>query len=35
VFVVLTLPTIFLLKRAPLQHAHARGGAPAVTQHAS
>jgi DHA2 family multidrug resistance protein len=35
VFVVLTLPTIFLLKRAPLAHAHARGRAPAATQHAS
>ncbi len=35
VFIVLTLPTIFLLKRAPLQHAHARGSARPATQHAS
>ncbi|HWF98867.1 MAG TPA: DHA2 family efflux MFS transporter permease subunit [Steroidobacteraceae bacterium] len=35
IFIVLTLPTIFLLKRAPLQHAHARGSPRAATQHAS
>jgi len=35
VFVVLTLPTIFLLKRAPLEHAPARRGAPAVSHGAS
>jgi MFS transporter, DHA2 family, multidrug resistance protein len=34
-FIVITLPTIFLLKRAPLQHAHAHGNARAATQHAS
>jgi MFS transporter, DHA2 family, multidrug resistance protein len=35
IFVALTLPTILLLKRAPLQHVPARGSAPAVTTQGS
>ena len=35
VFIVVTLPTIFVLKSSPLHHAPARGKAPALTSHGS
>ncbi|MGH8297056.1 MAG: DHA2 family efflux MFS transporter permease subunit, partial [Steroidobacteraceae bacterium] len=35
IFILVSLPTIFLLKHAPLQHTQARGSAPALSQHAS
>ncbi len=37
VFILVTLPTIFLLKHVPLQHAHAHGSGStrAAPQHAS